>query len=144
MSSLNKACILGNVGNVPEVKSFDGGFEIVSFSVATNEKYKNRHGEQVENVQWHRIVIKNKGLCQIAKNYLGKGDKVYIEGKMETRSWESEGRNKYITEIVLGPYESKLIMVGSKNSHSGDRSRDGGGYGDRVRPLDDMDDEIPY
>ena len=99
MSTVNKAILIGNLGNDPETKTFDGGGKIVKFSIATTEKYKNRNGEPVENTEWHNIVISRPGLADVCEKYLTKGQKVYIEGRIKTRSWEQDGEKKYMTEI---------------------------------------------
>jgi single-strand DNA-binding protein len=98
MSGVNKVILIGNLGKDPEERHFEGGRVKVSFPLATSETYKNREGEKVETTEWHNIVLWNK-LGEIAAKYLHKGDKVFIEGKIRTRSWEDAGVKKYMTEI---------------------------------------------
>ena len=98
MSGVNKVILIGNLGKDPEERHFEGGRVKVSFPLATSESYKNREGEKVEATEWHNVVLWNK-LGEIAAKYLRKGDKVFIEGKIRTRSWEDAGVKKYMTEI---------------------------------------------
>jgi len=98
MAGVNKVILIGNLGKDPEERHFEGGRVKVSFPLATSETYKNREGEKVEATEWHNIVLWNK-LGEIAAKYLHKGDKVFIEGKIRTRSWEDGGVKKYMTEI---------------------------------------------
>lgn len=98
--SVNKAIIVGRLGKDPEVRHLDNGNTVASFSVATGAKYKNKNGQEVDDTEWHNIVLWNDK-ATIAEKYLKKGDQVYIEGKISTRSWEDQSGNKrYTTEIV--------------------------------------------
>lgn len=97
---VNKVIILGRVGKNPEVRNLDNGGVVANFSVATSERYKDKTtGEKKETTEWHNIVLW-KNLAEIASKYLNKGDQVYIEGKLRTRSWEKDGVTRYTTEIV--------------------------------------------
>ena len=110
---LNKAMIIGSLGKDPEVKEFNGN-KVANFSVATNESYKDKSGNKVDKTEWHRVVMW-RGLAQVAENYLRKGSKVYIEGKIETRSWDDQnGQKRYSTEIIA----SNMQMLGSKGETS--------------------------
>jgi single-strand DNA-binding protein len=113
MSGVNKTIILGRLGKDPELRTLESGNTVATFSVATSEKYKNAKGEQVENTEWHNIVIWNK-LAEVAGKYLKKGDQVYLEGKITTRSWEKDGVTRYTTEIVV----KEMTMLSSKSSDS--------------------------
>lgn len=108
--SLNKVMLIGNLGKDPEVKTFEGGNMLVRFPLATSETYTSRQSnEKVTTTEWHNIVLR-RGLAEVAEKYLHKGDKVYIEGRIKTRSWEDQsGEKKYTTEINA----DNLTMLGS-------------------------------
>lgn len=113
MASLNKVCLLGNLGKDPEARSMNNGGEVVSFSVATSETWKDREGAKQEKTEWHNVVIFNEGLGKVAKEYLRKGSKVYIEGQLQTRKWtDQSGADRYITEVVLQKFRGDLILLG--------------------------------
>lgn len=100
MSGVNKVILIGRLGKDPEVRNLDNGAVVANFSIATSESYKDRTtGEKKEITEWHNIVLW-RGLAEISQKYLKKGDMVYIEGKLRTRSWEKEGVTRYTTEIV--------------------------------------------
>ena len=105
--SVNKVILLGNLGQDPVVRTSQDGNKIVQLSIATSERWKDRmSGEQRERTEWHRVVIFNEGLSNIAEQYLKKGSTVYIEGQLQTRKWQDQnGVDKYTTEIVLGSLE---------------------------------------
>ena len=107
--SINKVILIGNLGKDPEVRHLENGACVANFSIATSENYKDRKtGEKVSQTEWHNIVIW-RALAEIAEKYLKKGDKVYIEGKLKTRSWQDqEGKNRYTTEIIA----DNLTMLG--------------------------------
>ena len=108
--SVNKATILGNVGNEPEHKQLPNDGQVVSFSIATSEKYKDKDGNQQEQTEWHRCVAFGK-LAGIIQQYVKKGDKLYVEGKLKTRSYDdANGVTKYTTEIVV----KEMVMIGNK------------------------------
>lgn len=106
----NRVQLIGNLGQDPEVKTFQDGNQLATFNLATSETYRNAEGEKVEDTQWHRVVAKGK-TAQIVEKYLKKGKKVAIDGKLITRSYESDGAKKYITEVVV----NELLMLGSPN-----------------------------
>lgn len=108
--SLNKVMLIGNLGKDPEVKTFEGGNILVRFPLATSETYTSRQtNEKVTTTEWHNIVLR-RGLAEIAEKYLKKGDKVYVEGRIKTRSWEDQnGDRRYTTEIN----GDNLTMLGS-------------------------------
>lgn len=99
MSSVNKAILLGNLGADPEVRHLENGRAVATFSLATNETYKNKAGEKVTSTEWHNIVLWSP-LAEISEKYLKKGAQVYIEGNITHRSYTSDGTTKYITEVV--------------------------------------------
>ena len=114
MSGINKVILIGNLGKNPEVRHLENGRARATFSLATNETYKNKEGEKVTNTEWHNVVLWTP-FAEIAEKYLTKGRQVYIEGKLSTRSYEDkEGNMKYITEVV----GQNLTLLGSKNSSS--------------------------
>lgn len=99
MAGINKVILVGNLGKDPEIRSLENGVSVAKFPLATSESYKNRNGERVETTEWHNIVMW-RGLAEIAEKYLKKGSRVYIEGKIRTRSYDDkDGIKKYITEI---------------------------------------------
>ena len=112
--SINKVILIGNLGKDPEVRHLENGAIVANFSIATSETYKDRKtGEKVSQTEWHNIVAW-RGLAEIAERYLKKGQKVYIEGKLKTRSWQDQdGNNRYSTEIIT----DNLTMLGNNNSN---------------------------
>ncbi|MBT7320687.1 MAG: single-stranded DNA-binding protein [Flavobacteriaceae bacterium] len=115
--SLNKVMLIGNLGDAVKMHHFDGGGCIGRFSIATNESYTNKTtGEKVSNTEWHNVVVKNKA-AEICEKYLKKGDKIYVEGKIKTRKWQSEdGVQRYSTEIHV----TEFNFLSSKNDSSSD------------------------
>jgi len=110
--SVNKVILVGNLGKDPEVKHLESGATVAAFSLATSESYKDRNsGEKKTVTEWHNIVLW-RGLAEVAEEYLSKGDQVYIEGKIRSRSWETESGKRYITEIV----GDNMTMLGAKSS----------------------------
>lgn len=158
--SLNKVMIIGNLGNDPDVRSMPSGDELCNLSIATSESWKDKNGEKQERTQWHRVVIFNPALVKVAKNYLKKGSKVFIEGQLETRKWQDkEGKDQYSTEVVLRPYRGELTMLDSRGggaANDGAGYSSGGGYSDSsssssfgggaapASRVDDMADDIPF
>lgn len=148
MSSLNKATIIGNVGQDPDIKTMQSGDKVANLSIATSEKWKDKNtGETIEKTEWHRISVFNQGLVGVIEKYVNKGDKLYIEGQLQTRSYEKDGQKHYATEIVLKAYGGALIMLGngkSGNQQSDhDQAKANGYQPDHQAPLD-MDDSIPF
>ncbi len=114
MSSVNKVILVGNLGADPEVRQMQDNRPVVNLSIATTESWKDKNsGERREKTEWHRVVIFNEGLCRVAEQYLKKGAKVYIEGSLQTRKWQdTNGQDKYSTEIVLQGFNGNLTMLG--------------------------------
>lgn len=110
--SVNKVILVGNLGKDPEVRYLEGGVAVASFPLATSEKYKDRNtGERISQTEWHNIVLW-RGLAEVAEKYLKKGNQVYVEGKLKTRSWDDQnGQKRYTTEIVA----DNMTMLGSRN-----------------------------
>jgi single-strand DNA-binding protein len=117
-TSLNKVMIIGTLGRDPEARASQNGGEIVTLSVATSETWKDKTTrEKKEKTKWHRVVIFNDGLARVAKDYLQKGSKVYIEGQLQTRKWtDKDGAEKYSTEIVLQQFGAQMIMLSNKQA----------------------------
>ena len=115
MGSLNKVMLIGNLGKDPEIRAIPSGVKVANFSIATTESYTDKGGQKVEKTEWHNIVMW-RGLAEVAEKYLRKGKQVYVEGRLQTRSWDDQtGQKKYMTEIVA----DNMVMLGSP--------RDGGG-----------------
>ena len=132
--SVNKVILVGNLGRDPEVRTTSNGSKIVQLSIATSERWRDRAtGEQREKTEWHRVVIFNERLADVAERYLQRGRQVYIEGQLQTRKWQDqEGNDKYTTEVVLGQYRGELQMIGSRGDGGGgggDFGGSGGGSG---------------
>lgn len=162
--SVNKVILVGNLGNDPESRSFANGGEVVNLSVATSESWKDRDGNKQDRTEWHRVVIFNENLGRVAKQYLRKGSKVYLEGQLQTRKWQdNSGQDKYSTEVVLQRFRGELVLLDSRGGGGGSG---GGGddYGDsfgggqsssfggssrqQSRPApafdSDLDDDVPF
>lgn len=115
MSGVNKAILVGRLGKDPEVRHLENGAAVANFSIATSETYKDKtSGERKEQTEWHNIVLW-RGLADVAEKYLKKGDMVYIEGKLRTRSWDKDGVTRYTTEIV----GDSMTMIGGNNNSGG-------------------------
>ena len=147
--SLNKVLLIGRLGNDPEIKQMQNGKSVARLSVATSESWKDKNtGERKEKTEWHRVVIFNEGLVSVVQKYLKKGAQVYIEGQLNTNKYtDSNGQEKYSTQIVLQGYSSSLTMLDGKNSSSGDSKK----LESSQLPSDDMpdisqdpDDKVPF
>lgn len=122
MSGVNKVILVGRLGKDPEVRNLENGAAVANFTLATSESYKDKTtGEKKEVTEWHNIVLW-RGLAEISQRYLHKGDMVYIEGKLRTRSWEKEGVTRYTTEVVA----DNMTMLSTRGSGSG--GQQGGSY----------------
>lgn len=123
---LNKVQLIGNLGREPEVRTTQSGSKVVTLSIATTESWTDKHsGQRREQTEWHRVVVFSDGLADIIDRYLHKGSKVYVEGSLKTRKWtDQHNQERYATEIVLQPYNGKLIMLDGTNGReaSNDRS----------------------
>src|SRR5690606_38759347 len=128
MSGVNKVILIGRLGKDPEVRNLENGVSVANFTMATSETYRDRNtGEKKEVTEWHNIVLW-RGLAEISQKYLHKGDMVYIEGKLRTRSWEKEGVTRYITEVVA---ENMTMLGGRGSGGSGSGSNYQSDYGSR-------------
>ena len=160
--SVNKVILIGNLGRDPEVRSTQDGMKIVQLSIATSESWKDKmSGERKDKTEWHRVVIFNERLAEVAEKFLKKGSKVYVEGQLQTRKWtDKDGLEKYTTEVVLSRFRGELTMLDGRSegggmggggyggeSSGGGYGGGGGGSGRAKAPAggpDDMDDEIPF
>jgi len=137
--SVNKCIIVGNLGKDPEIRSLQSGVRVCNLSVATSESWKDKTtGERKEKSEWHRVVVFNENLIQVAEKYLRKGSKVYIEGALETRKWtDQSGQDKYSTEVVIKQFRGELTMLDG-------RSEAGSGAQSNSPSNEIADDQIPY
>lgn len=162
--SVNKVILVGNLGADPEIRRMNSGDAVVNLSIATSETWRDKQsGERREKTEWHRVVIFNEQLGKVAEQYLKKGAKVYLEGQLQTRSWDDQsGQKKYTTEIVLQRYRGELQMLDSRGGEGGGGNFGGGGGGDRFGQQSpnqmpsggdsgggfggggELDDEIPF
>jgi single-strand DNA-binding protein len=162
MAGVNKVILVGNLGADPEARSFQNGGEVVNLRIATSENWKDRDGNRQEKTEWHSVAIFNENLGRVAKSYLRKGSKVYIEGQLQTRKWQDQsGNDRYSTEIVLGKFRGELQLLDSREGGGGGRgafNEDFGGGDDigggasartqsRPQPAafdTDLDDDVPF
>jgi single-strand DNA-binding protein len=172
MAGVNKVILVGNLGDDPESRSLNNGGEVVNLRVATSETWKDRDGNRQERTEWHRVVIFNENLGRVAKSYLRKGSKVYLEGQLQTRKWQDQsGQDKYSTEIVLQRFRGELVLLDSRGGGGGGGGggagedygagagydSGGGGFGgfgggggskpqSRPQPAfdSDLDDDVPF
>jgi single-strand DNA-binding protein len=163
MAGVNKVILVGNLGADPESRSFSNGGEVVNLRIATSENWKDRDGNRQERTEWHSVAIFNENLGRVAKNYLRKGSKVYIEGQLQTRKWQDQsGSDRYTTEVVLQKFRGELVLLDSRESSgaSGGRSAFGEDYDEvgggggapqrtQARPQPaafdtDLDDDVPF
>lgn len=122
--SVNRVILIGNLGQDPEIRTFQNGGKIANLRIATSETWKDKNnGERKERTEWHSVVIHSEPLVNVAEQYLRKGMKVYIEGQLETRKWQDQsGADRYSTEVALRPFRSELTMLDTPGSND-DRER---------------------
>ncbi len=162
MAGVNKVILVGNLGADPEARSLNNGGEVVNLRVATSETWKDKDGNRQERTEWHQVVIFNENLGRVAKSYLRKGSKVYLEGQIQTRKWtDQSGADRYSTEVVLQRFRGELVLLdsrgeggggggGSNQSNDYDDSGFGGGQPrqqSRPQPAafdTDLDDDVPF
>jgi single-strand DNA-binding protein len=170
--SVNKVILVGNLGRDPELRSTQDGTRIANLNLATSESWRDRvSGERKERTEWHRVVIFNERLVELAEKYLRKGSKIYVEGALQTRKWtDNAGIEKYSTEIVLQKFRGELTMLdGAGGARGGEGGGGGGDYDEEYMggggsapapraaamaggggarggraPSNDLDDEIPF
>ena len=153
--SINKVILVGNVGNDPEIKTFQNGNKVANLSIATSERWKDKEtGEQKSLTEWHRVVIFNTIFISLAEKFVKKGAKIYVEGQLQTRKWQdSSGVDKYSTEVVLQNYRGEIVLLDRQenidtnsqikkenmtNNNSIDNSKQ------YSKQIDDLDDDIPF
>lgn len=146
--SINKVILVGNIGQEPQVRTMQSGQKVVTFSLATSERWRDRQsGEQKEQTEWHRVVIFAPSLVDVAERMLQKGTKLYIEGALRTRKWQNQqGADTYTTEIVLNPYAGQMVILSGAKSVDG--SNDGASTSssqprEEVN-IEDIADDIPF
>jgi single-strand DNA-binding protein len=148
--SVNKVIIVGNLGRDPETRNFPNGGKVCNLRIATSETWKDKAtGEKKERTEWHSVAIFSEPIARIAEQYLRKGSKVYIEGKLTTRKWQDQsGADRYSTEIVLQGFDAKLVMLDGPSGEKRDSYREHdappSGYGAGGRPSQDIEDSIPF
>jgi len=152
MAGVNKVILLGNLGKDPEVRTLENGVKVCSFPLATSESYKDRNtGETITRTEWHNIVMW-RGLADVAERFLEKGKQIYVEGKIQTRSYQDkEGNQRYMTEVVA----NEMTMLGGKSGDSGDQGRSeqrpapaaqssGNNGNSGAANLEEEDDDLPF
>jgi len=124
--SVNKVILVGNVGKDPEARRMTSGDPVVTLSLATSESWKDKaSGEKKEKSEWHRIVIFNKNLAEVAEKYVRKGSKLYVEGQLQTRKWtDKDGAEKYSTEVVLQNFRGELTLLDGRKAESAEPGSD--------------------
>ena len=161
--SVNKVILVGNLGRDPEVKAMQDGRSLVNMSVATSETWRDRNsGERKERTEWHRVVIFNDKLAEVAQKFLKKGAKVYLEGQLTTRKWtDQSGQERYTTEVVVPRFGGTLTMLDGRGGGGEGGGGGGGGMDDDMggsappssggggRPAArgskaELDDDIPF
>ena len=163
MAGVNKVILVGNLGADPEARSLPSGSEVVNLRVATSENWKDKDGNRQERTEWHRVTIFTENLGRVAKNYLRKGSKVYLEGQLQTRKWTDQaGVEKFSTEVVLQNFRGELVLLDSREGGGGGSRGGGGDFADdfggggssgggtrtqRPQPAafdTDLDDDVPF
>ena len=149
--SVNKVILIGNLGADPEVRQFQNGGQVCNLRIATSDTWKDKNtGERKERTEWHQVAVFSEGLVRVCQQYLKKGSKIYLEGKLQTRKWSDQnGNDRYSTEVVLQGFDGTLVMLdgaggGSGNNRTGDYSHD---QSRPETPQDfnqDFEDEIPF
>src|SRR6201999_3208181 len=131
--SVNKVILVGNLGKDPEVRTTQDGTKIVNLTLATSETWNDcQSGERKERTEWHRVVIFNDRVGEVAERYLKKGAKIYVEGSLQTRKWtDQQGQERYSTEVVLGRFNGQLTMLDGRSGGEGF----GGGPDDDAAPA---------
>lgn len=154
--SVNKVILIGNLGRDPEIRTMQSGGKVCNLSIATSERWRDRgSGEQQERTEWHRVVIFDDRIVDVAERYLRKGAKVYLEGELQTRKWQDQsGQERYSTEVVLRKFRGQLTMLDSRGggsdsgpyggSDSGPYGGGGGGGPSDGPPPNELDDDIPF
>lgn len=143
MAGVNKVILVGNLGADPEARSLNNGGEVVNLRIATSETWKDKDGNRQERTEWHQVVIFNEHLTKVAKNYLRKGSKVYLEGALQTRKWTDQaGNDRYSTEIVLQKFRGELVLLDGREGSSAPATHEAS---EQRQPAPaDLDDDVPF
>ena len=146
--SINKVILVGNIGQEPQVRTMQSGQKVVSFSLATSDRWRDRQsGEQKEQTEWHRVVIFNPSLVDVAERMLQKGTKLYLEGSLRTRKWQNQqGVDTFTTEVVLNPYAGQMVILAGAKAMDGSADTAGSAPAqprEEVR-IEDIADDIPF
>jgi single-strand DNA-binding protein len=158
--SVNKVILVGNLGRDPEVKSMQDGRSMVNMSIATSDTWRDRQtGERKERTEWHRVVIFNEKLAEVAQKYVRKGSKIYVEGQLSTRKWtDQSGQERYTTEVVIPRFGGALTMLDGRSGGGEGGGAGAGGTDDSMAPAmsggggkpaarggkGELDDDIPF
>ncbi|NBP74288.1 MAG: single-stranded DNA-binding protein [Alphaproteobacteria bacterium] len=155
--SVNKVILVGNLGRDPEIRAMQSGDKVCNLSVATSERWRDRNtGDMNEKTEWHRVVVFDQKLIEVAEKYLNKGSKIFIEGQLQTRKWtDQSGQEKYTTEVVLQRFRGEMVMLDTRSGgqgggydsapdYSGGQPAMAAGGGGGIGGGDDLDDEIPF
>jgi len=142
----NRVQLIGNVGQDPEIRRTQDGRPIANLSIATSESWKDKNsGEKKEKTEWHRVVVFNEGLCRVIEQYVKKGDRLFLEGKLRTRKWTDQaGVEKYSTEVVLENFDWRLLMLSGKKDSGHEPARNEPAASGANNFAADLDDEIPF
>jgi len=145
--SINKVILVGNIGQEPQVRTMQSGQKVVSFSLATSDRWRDRQtGEQKEQTEWHRVVIFNPSLVDVAERMLQKGTKLYLEGSLRTRKWQNQqGVDTFTTEVVLNPFSGQMVILSGAKALDG--SSDSASVASAPREevnIEDIADDIPF
>ncbi|MBQ1927856.1 MAG: single-stranded DNA-binding protein [Alphaproteobacteria bacterium] len=146
--SINKVILVGNIGQDPQVRTMQSGQKVVSFSLATSDRWRDRQsGEQKEQTEWHRIVIFSPNLVEVAERMLQKGTKLYIEGTLRTRKWQNQqGVDTYTTEVVLNQFSGTMVILSgakSVDSMSGSTPAAAPAPAEEIS-ISEIGDDIPF
>lgn len=150
MPSLNKVMIMGHLGADPDIRTMQSGAEVANLSIGVSEKWKDKQtGEYKESTEWVRGVVFVEHMVDYLKKYASKGDAIYLEGMMKTRSWEQNGEKKYTTEVVVRPFSGDVKILSRKDETNSTAYREDTGANTPVEnlssePVDDLEDEIPF
>jgi single-strand DNA-binding protein len=142
--SVNKVILVGNLGRDPDVRHTNDGQKVVTLNLATSESWTDRgSGERKEKTEWHRVVIFNDRISEVAERYLGKGRKVFVEGALQTRKWtDQSGQERYTTEVVLGKFKGELVLLDKGESSPNEQQANGNGQ-QRDRSYASKDNYVP-
>ena len=145
--SINKVILVGNIGQEPQVRTMQSGQKVVTFSLATSDRWRDKQtGEQKEQTEWHRVVIFNPSLVDVAERMLQKGTKLYLEGSLRTRKWQNQqGVDAFTTEVVLNPYAGQMVILSGAKTMDGSAEPAAPMSAPREEVnIEDIADDIPF